>query len=257
MKNTKFVKILLFLLCLVTVFSVSSVFLKGVLHSSDTSNSDSSNSSDIKRYSSLTYVAFGTSTTQGVTPDETIMENPYPKLVSEALGLKAYDNQGLGGGVLCENDINRKNMTEHILNYKGKADIISLMIGTNDFSRRLPLGKYGDKTNATFYGSLYLICEYFEEKYPDSFIFFMTPTKTKYSAYEVDNDGNTLNDFAEAIRIYAKKYNYPLLDMYYYSGFEEEMFSAESDGVHPSENFHKNNFTPKIVEFIRKNTNYI
>ena len=99
MKKSKFVKILLVFLCIVTVFSVSSGLLKGVLYASDTSTPDSSNSSDIKRFSSLTYVAFGTSITQGVTPDETIMENPYPKLVSEALGVKGYDNQGYSGSV--------------------------------------------------------------------------------------------------------------------------------------------------------------
>ena len=148
-------------------------------------------------------------------------------------------------------------MTEEILNYDGPADIISLMIGTNDFGFGLPLGKWGDKTNDTFYGSLYLICEHFEENYPNSFIFFMTPAKTRSTINKVI-DGHTLNDFAEALRFYAKRYNYPLLDMYYESGFEDiEMNLPESDGTHPSQSFHEEHYVPKIVEFIRKNTDFL
>ena len=133
--------------------------------------------------------------------------------------------------------------------YSGDADIISLMLGVNDYMTALPLGKPTDKSYDTIYGCLAMISEHLTTEYPDTFIFYMTPfqtNKTNYASY-------TLADVSTAIKTVAARYNIPVLDMYAEGKFENEMNVSPSDGLHPSQQHHTNYTAPLICEFIQKN----
>lgn len=204
-------------------------------------------------YGELTYIAWGDSITYGVDGvNGGRMTNPYPTLVAERLGLKSYSNKGVSGATFCSNTLNRTNMTANILASKEQADIVSVMLGVNDFAANLPLGKSGDKTNSTIYGSLYLICEHFKAFYDDSFVFFMTPFPYKNGTTK-NTQGYLLKDVAEAIKYMAEKYDYPVLDMFNNSSYELEMNSGSGDGLHPSQQYFNKYGAPKIVSFIKKN----
>ena len=237
-----FMKIIIFCLLGLTLISFS-VNLFG--------NLKQSNEQEKIDYSQLTYVAFGDS----LTASWEKVPNAYPELVANSLGLKSFVNKGVHGATLSENDAGRTNMTQTILKYKAKADIISVMLGTNDIGLSLPLGNIGDKTNSTFYGSLYLVSEHLTKNYPNSFVFYMTPFVNIYEYNgNLDFQGHSLNDFADAFRYYANKYDFALLDMYNLSEFEKvDMLSAVSDGVHPSQEFTINYTAPKITQFIKDN----
>lgn len=203
-------------------------------------------------YSSLTYIAFGDSITYGI--DGVVwgrMESPYPTLVADALKLKSYSNKGISGATFCKNDLNRANMTEQILSCTESADIVSLMLGVNDFAVSLPLGTKDDKTNDTIYGSLYLICEHFRKNYPNSFVFFMTPFPYK-NGTKANAEGYFLEDVADAIKYTANLYGYPVLDMLEVSEYEAEMTSGKGDGLHPSQQYFIDYGAPKIIDFIIK-----
>lgn len=204
-------------------------------------------------YSNLNYVAWGDSITYGVDGvNGGRMENPYPTTVSEALGLKSFENRAVSGATFCSNTVGRENMTANVLAYTEHADIVSVMLGVNDFAANMPLGTSDDKTNSTIYGSLYLMCEHFKTYYADSFVFFMTPFPYRAGTTK-NSEGYLLEDVAEAIKVMADKYNYPVLDMLGVSGYETEMNSAASDGLHPSQQYFDVYGAPKIIDFIKQN----
>jgi lysophospholipase L1-like esterase len=131
-------------------------------------------------FSSLCYTAFGDSITFG--SDRSLsyaqMAHPYPEQVARLLKLASYDNRGVSGATFCENDLDRTCMTDNILSYREKTDIISVMLGVNDYSVALPLGENGDFSKRTVYGCLNMIAEHLTLVHGESFIFFMTPYKT-------------------------------------------------------------------------------
>ncbi len=204
-------------------------------------------------FSQLSYVAFGDSITEGVDGiDWGLMEKPYPVLVKETLNLASVDNRGVSGSTFCPNTLGRTNMTQRILKFYGDADIISVMLGVNDYCVNLPLGTTSDIDNTTIYGSLHMIAKHFRKNYSESFCFFMTPFK-KENGTNINSQGYTLEDVANAIKYIGNKFEIPVLDMYTYGNYEVEMNLPESDGLHPSQEFMKKYCAPKIVRFIKDN----
>ena len=203
------------------------------------------------RFAELTYVTFGDSITYGIDGvDWGLMEDPYPELVSRALGFKTFNNLAVSGATYCENNLNRHNMTKRILTFAGEADIISLMLGVNDCYVGLPLGTPESRDNTTIYGSLFLISEYLTTNYEDALIFYMTPFPYR-TCYSNNSAGYKLEDVADAIKYVAAHYDIPVLDMYLYSEYEDvEMHLG--DGLHPSQSFMRDYAAPKIAEFIKE-----
>ncbi len=220
----------------------------------DTPTEDITPTPEVVDFSTMSYVAFGDSITYGAdyTLNYSQMADPYPELVSNALGLASYTNKAINASTFCSNSLGRVCMTDRILAYTEQADIISLMLGTNDYGRSLPLGTFGDTTHDTIYGSLYLIAEHLTSTQDDAFIFFMTPYKRKN--HKVCNvAGYNLEDVANAIKEVAAVYNIPVLDMFNEGQYELEMYNYGSDGLHPSQEFMKEYTAPQIEAFIRQN----
>jgi len=198
-------------------------------------------------YTQHTYVAFGDSITYGYDGNTYArMEKPYPTLVAETLGIGTVVNRAKNGATLtaCEG---RTNMTERVLTYEGEADIISVMLGVNDYSAKASLGDMSSNDNTTVYGSLHLIAQHVQEKYPNAFLFFMTPFK-----YRTENNGvYNLADVAQAVKDVAAAYNIPVLDMYTNGQFDPATSAA--DGIHPTQEHHIQYTAPMICEFIEAN----
>ena len=199
-------------------------------------------------------MAFGDSITYGIDGNYRSgdanyrMAKPYPTLVGDTLGIGTVNNQGVSGASFCPHP-QRANMTQKILSFTGEADIISLLLGVNDFTSKHALGKPGDKDNSTIYGSLYLISEYLTTNYPDAYIFYMTPFQYK----NPDNGTYKLEDVATAVKTVAAQFDIPVLDMYNLGKYENEMNVAPNDGVHPSQQHHITYTAPLISEFLTKN----
>lgn len=210
-------------------------------------------------FKSLTYTAFGDSITFGAdyTRGYAPMDYPYPKLVSQNLGLESFSNCAISGSTIATNIYDLPSIYYQCLNASVEANIISVMGGVNDYNRSVELGDISDTDTSTFYGSLKAICETLLEKYPDAFIFLMTPYKEycyhEFHCTERNSAGYNLEDYANAVISVAEKYNLPVLDMYNYGQYEVEMYNADSDGIHPSQDFILNYTAPQIAEFIREN----
>lgn len=202
-----------------------------------------------KDYSNLTYVAFGDSITIGV---DVYSEKgiAYPQMVGQTLHFQTVNNKAVSGATFCPNS-GRTNMTANILNFTGEADVISVMLGINDFWVGSPLGTPESRDNTTIYGSLHLIAEHLTQTYPNAFIFFMTPFQCRVGNTD-RGAGYTLPDIVSAVKLVANEYSIPVLDMYTYGKYELEMNQSKNDGIHPSYKHHKEYTEPIVSEFLVK-----
>jgi lysophospholipase L1-like esterase len=115
-----------------------------------------------------------------------------------------------------------------------KADIYSVFLGTNDWWVGFPIGTVADYDNntgaGTVYGAYRIIIDKIRAQNSDAAIILLTPMqRTDYvdindqasiihGAYQENNDGVKLSDYADAIKNIAKLQNLKLADLYYKSG---------------------------------------
>ncbi len=245
----KLFKTLCLILSIVLVFSVSISCLRSL----DNDNSNNSSNENFNQqqeqqvdFSNLTYVAFGDSITaqrNGVT---------YTEFVSQELSLKDYLVCGYSGYTLCYHYLCPSPLCTKIEEFNYTYDIISLMGGVNDWAASSPLGTINDLSNETVYGALNIIATTLKTKYPNSFVFFMTPYK-HIGWDNLNSAGYNLYAIANAVKEVANKYNIPVLDMFNLGQFELEMYNEDSDGCHPSKDFIQNYTAPQIAQFIKDN----
>jgi lysophospholipase L1-like esterase len=208
-------------------------------------------------FSELKFTAFGDSITYGA--DLIIggrVENPYPTVLSNILGLESYENRGVSGATLTTNNQGLTCMTNIITSYTSQTDIIGVLGGVNDFNRKLPLGDIDDNDTSTVYGALHVGMSYLSENYSDSFIFYMTPYKEDFSGnfWSTDNSaGYNLIDVSNAIKEVAAIYDIAVLDLLETGNFESIMYDDDCDGIHPNQAFITNVMAPQIAQFIKDN----
>ena len=204
----------------------------------------------MKHDEKIVYVAFGDSITFGAERSRQFaqMDDPYPKLVGEALGFSEVRNLAVSGATLCKNDMGLCCMTDRILAYTDSADVISVMLGVNDWARALPVGAADDRTTDTVYGCLNLIAEHLTRNHKSAYSFFMTPFKSAQR-----HDAYPLTDVVNAVKTVASSYGIPVLDMYEHGKYEFEMHAEGSDGLHPTQAFIRTYAAPIIVEFLKGN----
>lgn len=228
--------------------------------SNETSTSNKENSStsiNQIKWDELNYIAFGDSITFGADYSNSYqqMTTPYPTAVGNMLGLKSVNNQAVSGATYSKHE-ELYCMSERILRTTTEADIISVMLGVNDYTRSQPLGKMGDNDLTTIYGAINKTMEHLTTNYPNAYIFYMTPYKIASNSYYWQNkneQGYYLIDVCNAIKETAELYNIDVLDMFEYGNYEEEMHDADSDGIHPNQDFVLSYTAPQIVQFIKKN----
>ena len=208
-------------------------------------------------FSNLNYLAFGDSVTEGGNLES--VEQAYPNVAGDILGCNVI-NKAVGGSTYVRdpNKATRHCIAEDVISMSktsGRYHIISVAGGVNDQSLALPLGTINDKTTETIYGSLNIIAETLTERYPDAFIFFITPLK--YPQSEIDNNkGYNLSDVSRAVQRVGAKYDLPVLDLYRTSQFETAstgMNHPDCDGWHPLKEFVEEYIGPQVAKFIQDN----
>ena len=200
--------------------------------------------------SDVYYVALGDSITYGMAGDTGVrMIHPYPCQVSEALRLERHLNLAVSGATVSYGAGN--NTVNQLFVVPSDADMVSVMIGVNDFNFGAPLGDIDDMTQDTVYGGLNLLAKGLKERCPDAFIFFMTPFQFPGNMGS-NHMGYTLRDVADAVEDVCASYGIPVLDMYDEGGFSMES-DPKCDTLHPTQGFFRKNTAPQISDFIREN----
>ena len=232
---------------------IMSVVLSCLCACSFNFTSEKSESSGAKEvdFTQMTYVAFGDSITwgeDGQTHQQ--MKNTYAKLVAEDLELKNVENYGKRGASITFKT-SSPYIGEQLIEATAKADIVSGMIGVNDVLGAHTLGTIEDTSADCVYGGLNNLAKELLKKYPNAFIFFMTPlNQTKSPA--VNSAGYTLVDVCDAIKAVCAVNNIAVLDLNTTVEFSSET-DPNSDGLHPTQQFVMEYTAPQIAQFIKNN----
>lgn len=121
-------------------------------------------------------------------------------------------------------------------------DIVTVCLGTNDFANSCPLGTIDDdpttqtEESFTFYGCYKGILHYINQHYGWKPVVLITPPRRSLGD-TVNGNGNTLDDFVEAIKEIGGLYSYPVVDLYHASGMPVGTLANSGfggDGLHPS-----------------------
>lgn len=214
-------------------------------------------------FANLNYLAFGDSITEGGNLES--RSQSYPNVVANILGCNVT-NVAVGGSTFVRDPDKsiRHCIAEDVINFcnntSNNFDIISIAGGVNDQSLAFPIGDIDDNTTETIYGSLNIIVQTLMERYPDAFIFLVTPLKY-YTNERVDSEtdnraGYNLSDVSDVIKAIGDKYDLPVLDLYSTSGFETAtngMHHPDCDGWHPIKEFVTDHLAPQVSDFIREN----
>jgi lysophospholipase L1-like esterase len=186
--------------------------------------------------------------------------NSWLALTALELGMTAT-NAGISGSTLAALDAtdNRQPMCRRYTSLPDDLDVICVMGGTNDVRLNIPLGVMTNRTDATYYGALHIICEGLIAKYyvnqgtaigKTKQIVMLTPTKMLASngaLYPL------LAPYALAAKEVAEYYSIPCLDLYNKSnitphtsqtlqgtatGFLNMYNPYITDGIHPTQAGH-------------------
>jgi len=173
----------------------------------------------------------------------------YVATVKNLLGLSVARNYGIGGGSLCcRNNIpwlkdrmfNGKKidatympMVRRWQDMDNDADIIFILIGTNDFSSKVPIGGINSIDKNEFNGGLNIVLKGLKKKYPDKLIIVSTILKRR-------NENEHLTEYNAAIKDACKRYEIVCYDAYSESGldfgreFNKNVMTTTRDGLHPN-----------------------
>lgn len=178
----------------------------------------------------------------------------YVPTVQEILNFLNFNNYGVGGSTIA--DVSDYSFIDRYPSMTNNADIILVFGGINDASSGVEMGNIDDTNSGTFYGALNTLVSGLQKKYPNSYIFLVTP----YMLYSPDHyqmwdetlklpSGYTRYDYNVAIKAIGEKYGIDVLDLWDLNTDE----SCFVDGVHPTVDFCSNTLAPTIAQFIRDN----
>lgn len=136
------------------------------------------------------------------------------------------------------------------------TDFISVFGGVNDYGRNQPLGKYGDTTNDTFYGALYVLLNGLQTQFPTVPKIFISPMHVgnDYFSSTVNGLGLTQDAYEQAIVEMTRKFGVPHLSLFSDMGVtfavkpQSDYYS--SDSLHPN-NSGQTLIAEKILSFLK------
>jgi len=191
------------------------------------------------KFSALKWNALGDSITDA---------NIYQIHVNSVLNFQTIRKYGVGGTSIADpTSTNTNSMVNRYVTMDNDADIVTVLGGTNDWGNNVVLESSNLKDKTTFKGALSVLCEGLLQKYPTKRILFITPP-IRYNGSYTENDysqqlnanGNTVEEFADAMIEICSKYGIPCLDLYRNCGWNKYNFTHFiPDGVHPNDVGHK------------------
>lgn len=169
--------------------------------------------------------------------------------------IENVNNYGYGGTTMSPVVSGENSFYNRMQSMALHAGAVFVQGGTNDYHYDVPLGSISDDTTNTFYGTLNKMCEYLKEYYHDCNIVFMTPimrvspsqnkTETTPANNQTNSNGNTLEQFANAMIETCNKWSIPCFDAYHLSGICPQARNTQNyswfmhDGIHLNQYGHR------------------
>ena len=122
--------------------------------------------------------------------------------LKENLGLIEVHNYGLSGSTIAKiNNEDTSSFTQRFLSMPDDVALVIAMGGVNDIYFNNPLGHFGDTSDGTIYGGLFILCNGLKNKYPTQDIIFITPTEQDNSLfYTTNTTGVNIKQICRAIK---------------------------------------------------------
>lgn len=153
--------------------------------------------------------------------------------------MSSYTNVAIYGGILAQHYTDVSNIATD-------SDVIVVWYDTNDWANNITLGTITDSTTSptTYCGALKYVCEWIAENVPTARVILVSSPKRFDSqfvtvnnlGYQENNNGDTLEDFSNAIKAIADLYSYTFCDLFHESGINSGNYATylDSDGLHPN-----------------------
>lgn len=139
------------------------------------------------------------------------------------------------------------------------VQVVTALIGVNDWNFPVPLGKEGDTGTDTEYGIIYNFVLKLVTKFPRITVLGLIPLPCQASNGVLQatcSEGFSLKQLTDAIKYTYELFSVPYLDLFNQSGIHATIPSSRdfyfSDGLHPTVNAHKA-IANKILSFIENN----
>lgn len=202
----------------------------------------------------------GDSITAGTAGEQGLDEGvAYVNTVGDILRFKTIRNYAVGGTrVAVTSDVEQPSLVERIANMGNDADIIFIMINTNDYASQVPIGNDDSTDTSEFKGALNYVFSYLRENYPTIPIIISTMPTRKPNYDGQTEFPITIEQYRQAVVDMVYKYKFILYDAYYNFGLDwryewlhrAEGYHTTRDGLHPNK-IGAELMGRKIAEFIK------
>jgi lysophospholipase L1-like esterase len=202
-------------------------------------NKISSLGSPSNRWAGKRYLALGDSITfaDGNSEDNGKRLKGYQRILAEKLGMEL--TTFAVGGMELTHGLRGYFSSDYLQNYVKNAEVISILIGTNDFGTNQPLGditKYNSISfNEEYIGSYQYMLKKIFEWNPKATIIILTPTH-RSNGEDPNTQGLTLLDYVNATRKVADFTSCKCIDLYSYGVINTLNYNEYTiDGLHPNQ----------------------
>ena len=189
----------------------------------------------------------------------------YPKLIADATD-GTYTNMGEKDALLSSTN-KAHSVVRNLTNLPDDGDLYCFQAGINDYYANVPLGilteGYVDPVDdKTLIGAMETIFRYCLDNLPGVPVCFVITHKVRTTAIKANENGDTFEDYRNAMVAVCNKYSIPYYDAFLTSGlngwnatqssnFLSSSEDGGSDGTHPNEEGYRRYYVPQLLSLFR------
>lgn len=187
----------------------------------------------------------------------------YAQQIAELTG-NTYENLAVGGGWLCYNE-KKHSVVRNLVNLPSDGDLYCFEGGINDYWGNAPLGQCdpadytGKLDTKTVCGAMETIFRYCMENFPGRPVCFVIVHKIQNTAVSKNANGDTFEDYRNAMVAVCQKYSIPYFDAFTESGLngwndtQNQLYltansKEKPDGIHPNEEGYRRYYVPQLLD---------
>lgn len=193
----------------------------------------------------------------------------YAKIIAKKTG-GTYDNQGVGQGrLVTQGSTSQHSVVDNLENLPLDGDLYCFEGGINDYWGNVPLGTFnktdftGTLDETTVCGALETIFRYALTNFLGKPICFVISHKIQSTAYLKNSNGDTFEDFHDAMVNICNKYSIPYYDAFNESGLNgwntaqnnaylDTQGTGTGDGTHPNTAGYKRYYVPQLIQLFER-----